>query len=101
MRQSAPVSSDLALAAASGCPTSRRFTEAGFARFTETAPIPASSGEAGGRPIRHRLNRGGNRRLKAAIHRAAISSFGANPELDSCATTPYSVVTPAAKPCGS
>ncbi len=46
----------------------RRFTEAGFARFTGTAPIPASSGEAGGRPIRHRLNRGGNRRLNAAIH---------------------------------
>ena len=79
MRQSAPVSSDLALAAASGCPTSRRFTEAGFARFTGTAPIPASSGEAGGRPIRHRLNRGGNRRLKAAIHRAAMIQLRCEP----------------------
>jgi transposase len=57
----------------------RRFTEAGFARFTGTAPIPASSGEAGGRPIRHRLNRGGNRRLNAAIHRAAMIQLRCEP----------------------
>ncbi len=50
----------------------RRFTEAGFARFTGTAPIPATSGEGGGQPVRHRLNRGGNRRLNAVLHRMAM-----------------------------
>jgi len=57
----------------------RRFTEGGFARFTGTAPIPASSGEAGGRPKRHRLNRGGNRRLNAVIHRAAMIQLRCEP----------------------
>lgn len=46
----------------------RRFTEAGFARFNGTAPIPASSGEGENAPVRHRLSRGGNRRLNAAIY---------------------------------
>ena len=50
----------------------RRFTEAGFARFNGTAPIPASSGEGPNAPIRHRLSRGGNRRLNAAIYRIAM-----------------------------
>lgn len=50
----------------------RRFTEGGFARFNGTAPIPASSGEGSGPPVRHRLNRGGNRRVNAAIHRMAM-----------------------------
>jgi transposase len=50
----------------------RRFTEAGFARFNGTAPIPASSGEGENPPIRHRLSRGGNRRLNAAIYRIAM-----------------------------
>lgn len=50
----------------------RRFTEGGFARFNGTAPIPASSGEGAGPPVRHRLNRGGNRRVNAAIHRMAM-----------------------------
>src|SRR3954462_15450078 len=50
----------------------RRFTEPGFARYNGTAPIPASSREAGGQPVRHRLNRGGNRRLNAVLHRAAM-----------------------------
>ena len=49
-----------------------RFTEAGFARYTGTAPIPASSGEGPNRPIRHRLSRGGNRKLNAAILRIAM-----------------------------
>jgi transposase len=35
----------------------RRFSEAGFARYTGTAPIPATSGEGGGEPVRHRLSR--------------------------------------------
>lgn len=50
----------------------RRFTEAGFARFNGTAPIPASSGEGGDAPVRHRLSRGGNRRLNAVIYRVAM-----------------------------
>ncbi|MFH8249490.1 IS110 family transposase [Microbacterium sp. B2969] len=57
----------------------RRFTEAGFARFNGTAPIPVSSGEAGGRPRRYRLSRGGNRRLNAAIHRAATTQLRCEP----------------------
>jgi transposase len=57
----------------------RRFTEAGFARFNGTAPIPASSGEAGGTPVRHRLNRGGNRRLNASLHRAAMIQLRCEP----------------------
>ena len=50
----------------------QRFTEPGFARFNGTAPIPATSGEGGGEPVRHRLSRGGNRRLNAVIHRVAM-----------------------------
>lgn len=50
----------------------RRFSEAGFARFNGTAPIPASSGEGGNAPVRHRLSRGGNRRVNAAIYRIAM-----------------------------
>ena len=38
---------------------------------TEAAPIEASSG----RVVRHRLNRGGNRRLNRALHYAAISQI--------------------------
>jgi transposase len=57
----------------------RRFTEAGFARYNGTAPIPATSGEAGGQPVRHRLNRGGNRRLNAVIHRIAMIQLRCQP----------------------
>lgn len=44
-------------------------TAATYAMHTGTAPIPASSGNT----ERVRLNRGGNRRLNAAIHRIAIT----------------------------
>jgi hypothetical protein len=57
----------------------RRFTEPGFARYNGTAPLPASSGEAGGPPVRHRLNRGGNRRLNAVLHRAAMIQLRCEP----------------------
>ena len=57
----------------------RRFTEAGFARFNGTAPIPASSAEGDGEPVRHRLCRGGNRRLNAAIHRVAVTQLRHEP----------------------
>ena len=49
----------------------RRFRSlAAFARHNGTAPIPASSGTGTTGP--HRLNRGGNRQLNAALHRIAI-----------------------------
>lgn len=51
----------------------RRFSESAFARFNGTAPIPASSAEGDDEPTRHRLNRGGNRRLNAALHRVAVT----------------------------
>ena len=48
----------------------RRFpTEATFAATNGTAPIAASSG----RTERHRLNRGGNRRLNYALYVIAIT----------------------------
>jgi transposase len=44
-------------------------SEAALARLGGVAPIPASSGER----ERHRLDRGGNRRLNCALHRLALS----------------------------
>lgn len=44
-------------------------TEACFAMHAGVAPIPASSG----RTNRHRLARGGNRQLNAAMHRIAVT----------------------------
>ncbi len=47
-----------------------RFTsEAAFARATGTAPQPASSGKT----VRHRLSRGGDRQINAAIYTIALS----------------------------
>lgn len=47
----------------------RRFpSKAHYASYTGTAPLNASSGDN----IRHRLNRGGNRRLNFALHVAAL-----------------------------
>jgi transposase len=57
----------------------RRFTEGGFGRFSGTAPIPVSSGEGAGEPVRHRLNRGGNRRLNAVLHRMAVTQLRCDP----------------------
>ncbi len=46
----------------------RRFpSKAHFASYTGTAPVDVSSGDH----VRHRLNRGGNRRLNYALHIAA------------------------------
>src|SRR4051794_39030407 len=48
----------------------RRFRDAAaFARFYGAAPIPCGSGQTSGR---HRLHRGGNRQLNAALYRIAI-----------------------------
>jgi len=47
----------------------RRFaTEAQFARWCGTAPVPVSSGEGHGRPTRHRLDLGGNRVVNSLLH---------------------------------
>lgn len=46
-------------------------TKAKFAMANGTAPIEASSG----RVVRHRLNRGGNRRVNRALHYAALSQI--------------------------
>ena len=58
----------------------RRFAgEGGFARFNGTAPLPASSAEGDDQPRRHRLNRGGNRRLNAVLHRMAVTQMRCDP----------------------
>ena len=57
----------------------RRFTEGGFARFNGTAPLAASSGEGEDDPVRHRLNRGGNRRVNAVLHCMAVTQLRGDP----------------------
>ncbi|MGH2792391.1 MAG: transposase [Actinomycetota bacterium] len=44
-------------------------SRAAFARLTGTAPFPASSGKT----VRHRLNRGGNRKLNHALYFIAVT----------------------------
>jgi transposase len=46
-------------------------SEAAFAMHAGVAPIPASSGKTN----RHRLARGGNRQLNAALHRIAVTQI--------------------------
>lgn len=46
-------------------------TEAAFAALAGVAPIPASSGQT----VRHRLNRGGDRKLNAALHTVVLTRF--------------------------
>jgi transposase len=48
-------------------------SQAAYAKLCGACPIPASSGKG----TRHRLNRGGNRQLNAAIHRVAITQLRA------------------------
>lgn len=57
----------------------RRMTEGGFARFNGTAPLPASSAEGDGEPVRHRLNRGGNRRVNSVLHLMAVTQLRCEP----------------------
>jgi transposase len=58
----------------------RRFpSAAAFATYTGTAPIPASSAEAGGRPVHHRLSRYGNRRLNSVLHIMAVTRLRTDP----------------------
>jgi transposase len=59
----------------------RRFRSAdAFAAYTGTAPIPASSAEARGHPLRYRLSRFGNRRLNSVLHIMAVTRRRAHPE---------------------
>ena len=51
-------------------------SDAKLARAAGIAPIPASSG----RTDRHRLDRGGNRQINAAIHRMAVTRARCDPE---------------------
>ena len=57
----------------------RRMTEGGFAKFNGTAPLPASSAEGENEPLRHRLNRGGNRRVNSVLHLMAITQLRCEP----------------------
>ena len=58
----------------------RRFASRGaFARFNGTAPLPASSAEGDGEPVRHRLNRGGNRRVNSVLHLMAVTQLRCDP----------------------
>jgi len=57
----------------------RRFTEGGFGRFNGTAPLPASTAEGPGEPVRHRYNPGGNRRINAVLHRMAVTQLRCEP----------------------
>ena len=59
----------------------RRFRDAAaFARFCGAAPIPCGSGQTAGR---HRLHRGGNRQLNAALYRIAIVQQRHHPQAKS------------------
>src|ERR671912_1066445 len=51
-------------------------TDAKLARAAGLAPIPVSSGKTN----RHRLDRGGNRQINAAIHRIALTRAPCHPE---------------------
>jgi transposase len=51
-------------------------SEAAFARIAGVAPIPASSGKV----VRHRLDRGGDRRLNRALHTIVLSRRRLDPE---------------------
>lgn len=50
-------------------------SEAAFAKLCGVCPVEASSGKT----IRHRLNRGGNRRANAALYRVAIVRMRSHP----------------------
>ena len=56
-----------------------RLTEGGFARFNATAPLPASTAEGPGEPVRHRYNPGGDRHVNAVLHRMAITQLTREP----------------------
>lgn len=52
-------------------------SEAAFASLAGASPIPASSGNT----VRHRINRGGDRRLNRALHMAIVTACAWTQEL--------------------
>lgn len=50
-------------------------SEAAFASLAGASPIPASSGNT----VRHRINRGGDRRLNRALHMAIVTRMRMDP----------------------
>ncbi|PRZ17455.1 transposase, partial [Nesterenkonia sandarakina] len=50
-------------------------SESAFASLAGTSPIPASSGNT----VRHRINRGGDRRLNRALHMAVVTRMRMDP----------------------
>ncbi len=50
-------------------------SEAAFASLAGVSPIPASSGNT----VRHRINRGGDRRLNRALHMATVTRIRMDP----------------------
>jgi transposase len=48
-------------------------TEAKFARWCGTGAVALSSGEGDGRPVRHRLDYGGNRRINSVLYMASVT----------------------------
>ena len=55
---------------------SRFSSDAKLARSAGLAPVPVSSGKTN----RHRLDRGGNRQINAAVHRVAVTRARCHPE---------------------
>lgn len=79
----------------------RRFTEGGFARFNGTAPLPASTAEGPGEPVRHRFNPGGNRRVNTILHRMAVTQLRCEPRAQITYANAPPTGTPKRKPAGS
>src|SRR5438270_359302 len=50
-----------------------------FARFNGSAPLPASTAEGPGEPVRHRYNPGGSRRINAILYRMAVTQLRCEP----------------------
>ena len=76
----------------------RRFTTPGFARFNASAPIPASTAEGPGEPVRHRYNPGGNRRVNAILHRMAVTQLRCEPRAQTLYANARDAATPNRSP---
>ena len=73
-----------------------RFTsEAAFARANGTAPQPASSGKT----VRHRLSRGGDRQINAAIYTIALSRSVHHPQAAPTSNARSPKERPNERPC--
>ena len=69
-------------------------TDAKLARAAGVAPIPVSSGNTN----RHRLDRGGNRQINAALHRIAVTRARCHPETRAYIDRKRPKARPPAKP---